>query len=81
MIDPASLDEGWIDAELAAEFPELRLATTGVQCVPGRSVEGVRAQLRRQTLTSASADRGNDRGDDDRRQRTAVRRDRNSVAD
>ena len=46
MIGPASLDEGWIDAELAAEFPELRLATAGVQCVPGRSVEGVRAQLR-----------------------------------
>ncbi len=43
---PASLDDGWIAAELAAEFPELRLATVGVRCVPGPSPEGLRLQLR-----------------------------------
>ncbi len=43
---PDSLDDGWIDAELAAEFPELRLATAGVACVPGPSPSGLRQQLR-----------------------------------
>lgn len=43
---PVSLDDGWIDAQLAAEFPELRLRTAGVDCVPGRSSPGVSRQLR-----------------------------------
>lgn len=43
---PTSLDDGWIDAELAAEFPELRLRTVGVPCVPGKSPDGLRQQLR-----------------------------------
>lgn len=43
---PVSLDDGWIDAELAAEFPELRVATVGVGCVPGATPPGVRHQLR-----------------------------------
>lgn len=43
---PVSLDDGWIDAELAAEFPELRLATVGVACVPAASPLGLRQQLR-----------------------------------
>lgn len=43
---PVSLDDGWIEAGLAAEFPELRLATTAVDCVPGASNEGLREQLR-----------------------------------
>lgn len=43
---PVSLDDGWIDAELAAEFPELRLRTAGVDCTPGRSSPGVVRQLR-----------------------------------
>lgn len=46
MIGPVSLDDGWIDARLAEEFPELRLATAGVECAPGRSPEGLRRQLR-----------------------------------
>lgn len=44
--DRVSLDDGWIDADLAAEFPELRLRTVGVACVPGRSPSGFRQQLR-----------------------------------
>ncbi len=43
---PVSLDDGWVAAELAEEFPELRLATTGVPCVPGPSNDGLREQLR-----------------------------------
>ncbi len=44
---PVSLDDGWIEAELAAEFPELRLATVGVACPGGgKSPDGVRQQLR-----------------------------------
>lgn len=43
---PVSLDDGWIDAELAAEFPALTLRTTEVPCVPGRSTPGLREQLR-----------------------------------
>lgn len=46
MIGPVSLDEGWIAAELAAEFPELRLATTQIAYAPGPPSEGVRQQLR-----------------------------------
>ena len=43
---PVSLDDGWIDAELAAEFPGLTLRTVAVACVPGRTTPGLRAQLR-----------------------------------
>lgn len=43
---PVSLDDGWVDADVAAEFPELVLRTARVPCVPGRSSEGVRRQLR-----------------------------------
>jgi len=46
MSAPVSLDDGWIDADVAAEFPALRLATAGVSCVPGPSPPGLRAQLR-----------------------------------
>lgn len=43
---PVSLDDGWIDADVAQEFPDLRLATVGVSCVPGPSPPGLRRQLR-----------------------------------
>jgi DNA/RNA-binding domain of Phe-tRNA-synthetase-like protein len=43
---PVSLDDGWIDAELAAEFPELKLRTVAVACRPGASPPGLREQLR-----------------------------------
>ncbi len=43
---PVSLDDGWVDADLAAEFPELKLRTVGVDCVPGKSSPGLREQLR-----------------------------------
>lgn len=43
---PISLDDGWVDADVAHEFPALRLATAGVDCVPGSSPEGLRRQLR-----------------------------------
>ncbi len=42
---PVSLDDGWVDAALAAEFPELRLATLAVVCRPGRSPPGLRRRL------------------------------------
>lgn len=43
---PVSVDDGWIAAPLAEEFPELKLRTVGVDCVPGRSPAGLREQLR-----------------------------------
>lgn len=39
-------EEGWIDHELAAEFPGLRLHTVAVDARPGRSPRGIKAQLR-----------------------------------
>ncbi len=54
---PNSADDGWIDAGLAAEFPELRLATVAVACVPGASSPGLREQLRHRSdrMTGARA--------------------------
>lgn len=43
---PVSLDDGWIAAELAEEFPELKLRTVAVPCRPGSSPQGLREQLR-----------------------------------
>lgn len=43
---PVSLDDGWIAAELAEEFPELKLRTLAVPYVPGPSPPGLREQLR-----------------------------------
>lgn len=43
---PTALDDGWIDADLAAEFPDLTLRTVAVACVPEGYSEGVREQLR-----------------------------------
>ncbi len=43
---PVSLDDGWISADLAEEFPELKLRTVGVPYVPGPSTDGLRQQLR-----------------------------------
>lgn len=45
MTGPVSLEDGWVDAELAAEFPDLRLATAGVAHVPGRSSPDLRRRL------------------------------------
>lgn len=41
-----SLDDGWIEADLAAELPGLWLATVAVACRPGPSARGVRERLR-----------------------------------
>ncbi len=46
MTGPVSLDDGWIDAELAEEFPDLRLATVVVDWVHGGSPPGLQARLR-----------------------------------
>ena len=46
MTVPVSLDDGWVDAELAAEFPELRLATALVPWTPGGTPPGLRHRLR-----------------------------------
>ncbi|MBA2349511.1 MAG: hypothetical protein H0V81_14590 [Solirubrobacterales bacterium] len=43
---PVSLDDGWIAAALADEFPELKLRTLAVPCLPGPSPAGLREQLR-----------------------------------
>ena len=43
---PTSLDDGWVDTEVAAEFPELRLATARVACTPGASPPGLQHRLR-----------------------------------
>lgn len=43
---PVSLDDGWVDAALAAEFPELRLATAAVDWEHGSSPPGLRHRLR-----------------------------------
>ncbi len=43
---PTDLDDGWIDAELAAEFPDLKLRTAAVPTVAAGPSEGVREQLR-----------------------------------
>jgi DNA/RNA-binding domain of Phe-tRNA-synthetase-like protein len=40
------LREGWVDPELAAEFPELGLTHTPVDAVPGRSSREVKQRLR-----------------------------------
>ncbi len=45
MPDPA-LEEGWVDAELAQEFPELAIWTTSVDAGSGRSPDYVRERLR-----------------------------------
>ncbi len=42
---PVSLDDGWIAAGLAEEFPDLKLRTLAVPCVPGASPTGLRQQL------------------------------------
>jgi DNA/RNA-binding domain of Phe-tRNA-synthetase-like protein len=39
-------EEGWIDHELAAEFPGLRLHTVAVDARPGRSPRALKTQLR-----------------------------------
>jgi DNA/RNA-binding domain of Phe-tRNA-synthetase-like protein len=40
------LREGWVDPELASEFPELGLTYTPVDAVPGRSPHDVKQRLR-----------------------------------
>lgn len=40
------LEEGWVDAELRAEFPELRLLTGTLQARHGRTTRSLRARLR-----------------------------------
>lgn len=40
-----ALSEGWVDPELAAEFPELGLVHTGVEARPGRSPRVLRQRL------------------------------------
>ena len=40
------LERGWVDEELAAEYPELRLWTTVLAGRPGRSTPGLRQRLR-----------------------------------
>lgn len=44
--DP-DLEEGWVDAELAEEFPGLALWTVRVDAISGRSPDFVRERLRR----------------------------------
>jgi DNA/RNA-binding domain of Phe-tRNA-synthetase-like protein len=39
-------DEGWVDAELRDEFPELRLLTVETDVNPGRSTPELKARLR-----------------------------------
>jgi DNA/RNA-binding domain of Phe-tRNA-synthetase-like protein len=46
MIDEPDLAHGFVDAALAAEFPELGLVYTEVAVRPGRSPQAVRARLR-----------------------------------
>jgi DNA/RNA-binding domain of Phe-tRNA-synthetase-like protein len=46
MIDEPELTRGYVDATLAAEFPELGLVHTEVPVRPGRSPAPVRARLR-----------------------------------
>ena len=41
------LREGWVDPELAAEFPELSLAWAPLEAVPGPSSRSVKQRLRR----------------------------------
>jgi DNA/RNA-binding domain of Phe-tRNA-synthetase-like protein len=41
-----ALEQGWIEPELAQEFPELRLLYASVQARPRRSPPGVRERLR-----------------------------------
>jgi DNA/RNA-binding domain of Phe-tRNA-synthetase-like protein len=41
-----TLDEGWVDPELAAEFPELGLVRARVDARPGRSPRALRDRLR-----------------------------------
>jgi DNA/RNA-binding domain of Phe-tRNA-synthetase-like protein len=40
------LREGWVEPELAGEFPELRLVHTAVEARPGRSPEALKERLR-----------------------------------
>ena len=40
------LSDGWVDHELAAEFPELGLTYAGVDAVPGKSPKVVKERLR-----------------------------------
>ena len=42
----ADLREGWVDTELAEEFPELTLTYAPLEAVPGRSSRGVKRRLR-----------------------------------
>jgi DNA/RNA-binding domain of Phe-tRNA-synthetase-like protein len=48
MDDPVDLEpeEGWIDHEVAAEFPGLQLHTVALDARPGRSPRALKAQLR-----------------------------------
>jgi DNA/RNA-binding domain of Phe-tRNA-synthetase-like protein len=41
----AEIQDGWIDQELAAEFPRLRLVSVVAACAPGRSSSGVIMRL------------------------------------
>jgi DNA/RNA-binding domain of Phe-tRNA-synthetase-like protein len=41
-----ALEEGWVEAELAEEFPELRLLCAGIEARPRRSPPDVRERLR-----------------------------------
>lgn len=43
---PVCLDDGWVASAVAAELPGLLLRTARVECVPGRSPDGLRHQLR-----------------------------------
>jgi len=42
----SAVDPGWVDAELAAEFPELRLHAMTVSATSGRSPDELRERLR-----------------------------------
>jgi DNA/RNA-binding domain of Phe-tRNA-synthetase-like protein len=42
----AGLEEGWVEREVALEWPELRLASVVVEARPGRSSRGLRERLR-----------------------------------
>ena len=44
--DEPEVEPGWVDVELRAEFPELRLWQTEVAATPARSSEGLRERLR-----------------------------------
>jgi DNA/RNA-binding domain of Phe-tRNA-synthetase-like protein len=44
--EPAELEDGWVERELALELPELRLVSLALAATPGRSSRGLRERLR-----------------------------------